>query len=70
MRSHNLKKIKDFYKVLLKTLRNVYSGVRTVLITASVNQFEEAAADAEVSIIHSRKVVHGGLPAKIYVIKL
>jgi tRNA (guanine6-N2)-methyltransferase len=70
MRSHNLKKIKDFYKVLLKTLRNVYSGVKTVLITASVNQFEEAATDAEVSIIHSRKVVHGGLPAKIYVIKL
>jgi len=66
MRSHNLKKIGLFYESLLKTLREVYSGVRLVAITASMSQFEEACEKLGIKLEHSRRVMHGGLPAKIY----
>ncbi len=70
MRSHNLKKIESFYEALLRTLRDAYGGVRVVLITASTRQLESAANKAGVEIAHSRRVMHGGLAAKIYVMKI
>jgi tRNA (guanine6-N2)-methyltransferase len=70
MRSHSLKKIGLFYETLLRVLRDAYSGIRVVLITASTRQLEEAAAKTDVTILHSRRVMHGGLPAKIYVLRL
>lgn len=70
MRSHNLKKISLFYETILRTLREVYSGVRVVLITASTKQLEEVVAKKGIITLHARKVMHGGLPAKIYVLKL
>jgi len=70
MRSHNLKKIGLFYETLLRVLSDIYSGVRVVLITASTRQLEEAAVKAGVETLHSRRVMHGGLPAKIYILKL
>jgi len=70
MRSHSLKKIEGFYKTFLKTLKEVYQNIKLVLITASTQQFENAVEKADVKIIHSRKVMHGGLTAKIYMIKI
>lgn len=70
MRSHSLKKIGAFYETVLRTLREAHHGVRAVFITASAKPFEEAAARVEVPIPHSRRVMHGGLPAKIYVLEL
>ena len=70
MRSHRIEKIKDFYETLLKTLRDLYKGSRVVLITASMKQFEEASAKAGVEILASREVMHGGLRAKIYTLRL
>jgi len=70
MRTHNLKKISLFYETLLRVLREVYSGVKAVLITASIRQLEAATTKIGITTLHSRKVMHGGLPAKIYVLKL
>jgi tRNA (guanine6-N2)-methyltransferase len=70
MRSHSLKKIEGFYETFLKTLKEVYQNIKLVLITASTQQFENAVEKADVKIIHSRKVMHGGLTAKIYMIKI
>lgn len=66
IRSHNLKKIGSFYESLLRTLREVYSGVKLVTITASTSQFERACEKLGINLEHSRRVMHGGLPAKIY----
>ena len=70
MRSHSLRKIGAFYETALRVLREVHHGAKAVFITASTKPFEEAAARVEVATLHSRRVMHGGLPAKIYVLKL
>lgn len=70
MRSHRLEKIDRFYTDLLETLKNLYRGSKLVLITASTKQFEEASQRAGVEIRTSRDVMHGGLWAKIYSLKL
>jgi len=70
LRSHSLRKIGAFYETALRVLRGAYGGLRAVFITASCRQFEEAAGKAEVEISHSRRVMHGGLPAKIYLLRL
>jgi hypothetical protein len=41
-----------------------------VLIIVSTNQFEDVVTDVGVTILNSRKVIHDGLPTKIYVVKL
>jgi len=70
MRSHNIKKIEFFYRDFLSVLKDLYSGVRLVLITASSKEFERASLRADVNIIHKRIVKHGGLDASVYVIDL
>jgi len=69
IRSHNLKKIEGFYKDLLKTWRDRYPGIKAVVITASTKQFENAVLATNVEIKSTRFVMHGGLPARIYLVK-
>jgi tRNA (guanine6-N2)-methyltransferase len=70
IRSHRLKKIGEFYKLLLRALRDSYSGGIVVAITSSTKQLEEAAESTGVGILHSRRIMHGKLPVKIYKLKL
>jgi tRNA (guanine6-N2)-methyltransferase len=70
MRSHRLKVIEPFYVSVLKTLSDLYRGVKLVLITAATRQFESAAQRVGVKVESSRRVMHGGLHAKIYEVAL
>lgn len=70
IRSHRLKKIGEFYETLLRVLADSYKGKRLVIITASTRQLEEAASKVGLTLEHSRHVMHGGLPTKIYVYRL
>lgn len=70
IRSHNLKKIEQFYISLLNTLYKHYTGSKLVIITASTKQFEEAVQRAGLGVEHCRTVLHGGLKTKIYRLSL
>jgi len=70
VRSHRLKAIEPFYVSVLKTLSDLYRGVKLVLITAATRQFESAAQRVGVKVESSRRVMHGGLHAKIYEVAL
>jgi len=53
----------------LKTWRDRYPGIKAVVITASTKQFENAVLATNVEIKSTRFVMHGGLPARIYLVK-
>ncbi len=70
MRFHNIKKIHIFYKDFLSTVKDVLSGSKLVVITASHKAMDYAIDKVGVDVVKVLNVMHGGLMAKIYVLKL
>lgn len=70
IRSWNLKKIDESYTKFLKNLVNIYSGIKMITITSSIEQFRRAIYNANAKIIHERMVKHGSLLAGVFLIQL
>ncbi|HDN75736.1 MAG TPA: hypothetical protein ENG05_01250, partial [Acidilobales archaeon] len=70
MRFHNPKKIPQFYETFVKTIKEQFSGAYMALITGSPNAMEQALSKYDVKIARSFWVMHGGIRAKIYLVKL
>ncbi len=68
-RFHNPRKIPMLYKSLLTTLLNTYPGARISLITAAIKAMESVISDLNINVLRRINVMHGGLPARIYLLK-
>ncbi len=69
MRFHNPRKIPMFYKEFLRVVSSELSGANVALITAAVKAMEWAVNEVGVKVVKRINVMHGGLPARIYLIK-
>ncbi len=70
MRFHNPKKIPMFYRDFLKVISNELPGANLALITAAIKAMEWALSEVGVKVIKRLNVMHGGLPARIYLMRL
>lgn len=70
IRSWNIKKVEELYAKFLKNLVDLYSGVKLIAITSSVDQFTRAIQSANAKLLHKRMVKHGNLPAGIFIVTL
>ncbi len=70
IRFHNPKKLPSFYRRFLDVFFERFPNARLALITAATKALEEAVNDAGVRIEESINVMHGGLRAKIYVLRI
>ena len=70
MRFHNPKKIPLFYRSFLKVVKELFSGSYLSLITAAHKAMDEAIRSVGIDVVKSFWVMHGGLLAKIYLLKL
>ncbi len=70
MRFHNPKKIPMFYRDFLKVISNELPSANLALITAAIKAMEWALNEVGVKVIKRLNVMHGGLPARIYLMRL
>lgn len=70
IRSWRIERLKELYTRFLRVLRDLYSDVRLILITSAIEQLTRSVETVETEIIHSRRVKHGGLTARVFVIRI
>mgnify|MGYP000194440844 CR=1 FL=1 len=70
MRFHNPRKIPMFYRDFLRVIKELFGGSYLSLITAAHKAMDKAVRDVGIEVIKSFWVTHGGLLAKIYLLKL
>ena len=70
IRFHNPRKIPEFYLTMLRTLASRYSGAFLAVITAAHKAMDYAVGELGLKVIKCFWVMHGGLRAKMYLLRL